>query len=102
MFELGEPQPSILFAHQLVKIQFVAKQINYVSIQFINQIFKKIDFKYQAYIYNNTGNDWKNQKLTLAIINPNDDLELPVLKAWVIGNDNRISDNEGRLNSTKG
>ncbi len=58
-----------------------------------------LEFHYQAQIYNNTGNDWDRQKLTLAILNTNDDLNLPVLKTWVLSEYVYDNSSEGLLNT---
>ncbi len=58
-----------------------------------------LEFHYQAQIYNNTGNDWNQQKLTLAILNTNDNLDLPKLKTWVLSDYVYDDYSEGLLNT---
>ena len=58
-----------------------------------------LEFHYQAQIYNNTGNDWNRQKLTLAIVNTNDNLDLPVLNTWVLSDNTYGYDADGLLNT---
>jgi uncharacterized protein (TIGR02231 family) len=85
-------------------LKYIVANASWKPYYSINAIDKneKIDFDYQAKIYNNTGNDWKNKALTLAIVNPNDNIELPKMNAWTIGEDSRYMDSEGRLNNFKG
>lgn len=52
-----------------------------LSAQDINQ---KINLKYKAKIYNNTGNDWNNVTLTLSTADPNLSASQPLLKPWYL------------------
>ena len=87
-----------------LQLKYMVNNASWKPFYSINAVNKneKINFKYQAKIYNNTGNDWNNQKLTLAIVNPSDDLSLPVLKTWTIGDFVEMQYGEGRLNNIKG
>jgi uncharacterized protein (TIGR02231 family) len=42
----------------------------------------KIELKYKAKVFNNTGNDWDNVSLTLSTGNPNLSASIPVLDPW--------------------
>lgn len=44
----------------------------------------KINLKYKAKVFNNTGNDWSNIKLTLSTANPSLSATAPVLDAWFL------------------
>ncbi len=62
-----------------------------------------LNFMYQAQIYNDTGNDWKNKKLTLALVDLSEDVSRPKLKTWVLSDsDSDYRYSEGRLNNFKG
>jgi len=52
-----------------------------LSAQDINQ---KINLKYKAKVYNNTGNDWDNIDLTLSTADPNLSASAPNLTPWYI------------------
>lgn len=68
-------------------------------------IDEDIAFEYQAQIYNDTGNDWNNKPLTLALIDPSDDVSKPKMNTWVLTNDGygrRDYTAEGRLSKAKG
>ncbi len=43
---------------------------------------QEINLVYKANIHQNTGNDWKNVKLTLSTLNPNQQHHKPVLPVW--------------------
>ncbi len=85
-------------------LKYIVSNASWKPYYSINAIDKneEIDFDYQAKIYNDTGNDWKNKPMTLAIVNPNDNLELPTMNAWTIGEDSRYKKSEGRFNNFKG
>lgn len=44
----------------------------------------KIQLKYKAKVFNNTGNDWSNIKLKLSTANPSLSATAPVLDAWFL------------------
>lgn len=44
----------------------------------------KINLKYKAKVYNNTGNDWNNINITLSTSDPNLTASAPVLKPWYL------------------
>ncbi len=44
----------------------------------------KIKLKYKAKVFNNTGNDWEDVKLTLSSSNPNLSASAPILDAWFL------------------
>lgn len=44
----------------------------------------KINLKYKAKVFNNTGNDWQNVNLTLSTANPSLSATAPVLDAWFL------------------
>ncbi len=46
----------------------------------------KINLKYKAKVYNNTGNNWKDVQLTLSTSNPSLSATAPVLDAWFLNN----------------
>ncbi|TNE53796.1 MAG: mucoidy inhibitor MuiA family protein [Bacteroidetes bacterium] len=48
---------------------------------------QKINLKYKAKVYNNTGNDWKDVDLTLSTADPNLSASSPELNPWYIGSD---------------
>lgn len=50
-----------------------------------------IFIEYQAQIYNDTGNDWDNKPISLAILDSSNDISKPTLKAWTFAEkDNAI------------
>ena len=64
-----------------------------------------INIEYQAQIYNDTGNDWENKPITLAIIDSSTDVSLPKMRPWVLDGDydsNDIYSGEGKLSTSKG
>ena len=44
----------------------------------------KIKLKYKAKVFNDTGNDWSNVKLTLSTANPSLTATAPILDAWFL------------------
>ncbi|MFD1551241.1 hypothetical protein DNU06_13025 [Putridiphycobacter roseus] len=59
-------------------------QANYdLSAQDVSGI---INLKYKAKVFNNTGNDWEEVKLTLSSSNPNLSASAPILDAWFLNN----------------
>lgn len=46
----------------------------------------KIELKYKAKVFNNTGNDWDNVSLSLSTGNPNLSASIPVLDPWNLNN----------------
>jgi len=63
-------------------------------------IDSKISLKYKAKVYNNTGNDWENVKLTLSTSNPNLSASAPTLTPWYLNSRSVVSDdykNEGYI-----
>ena len=46
----------------------------------------KINLKYKAQVYNNTGNSWDNVKLTLSTADPKLSASHPVLTPWYLNN----------------
>lgn len=52
------------------------------------ELTNKITLKYKAKVYNNTGNNWEDVKITLSSANPNKTASAPELKTWVISNSN--------------
>lgn len=48
----------------------------------------KIQIEYQAQIYNDTGVDWENKPITLAILDSSDDIEKPDLEVWTLDDNN--------------
>ncbi|MDX1350510.1 MAG: DUF4139 domain-containing protein [Putridiphycobacter sp.] len=57
-------------------------QANYDLAAF--DISGKINLKYKAKVFNNTGNDWRHVKLTLSTANPSLSASVPVLDAWFL------------------
>lgn len=59
---------------------------------------------YQAQLYNDTGNDWIDKPITLAVIDPSDDVSKPNMKPWVLTDDYSYnkSSGEGKLSNSKG
>lgn len=49
-----------------------------------NNITEKINLKYKAKVYNNTGNDWKGVQLFLSTSDPNITASAPELKPWFL------------------
>lgn len=45
---------------------------------------QKINLKYKAQVYNNTGNDWEHVKLTLSTADPNLSASHPILSPWYL------------------
>ena len=56
-----------------------------LSAKDINQ---KINLKYKAQVYNNTGNDWKNVTLTLSTGDPHLSASHPELSPWYLNSSN--------------
>ena len=46
----------------------------------------KINIKYKAKVYNNTGNDWSKVNLKLSTSNPNLSATAPILDTWFLNN----------------
>jgi len=44
----------------------------------------QITLNYKAKVFNNTGNDWENVKMTLSSANPDKTASAPDLEAWII------------------
>lgn len=67
-----------------------------------------ITLEYQAQIYNDTGNDWDNKPITLAILDPSEDVSKPAMDAWVLdnygyyGNEGKLSDARGKYDRSDG
>ncbi len=64
---------------------------------------------YKARIFNNTGNDWDNKPMTLAVVSPDDDPSKPNMNAWILDksgyskNEYRTSSvNKGRVKDESG
>lgn len=45
---------------------------------------QSVFIEYQAQIYNDTGNDWDNKPITLAILDSSDDILKPELNIWTL------------------
>ena len=60
-----------------------------------------ITLEYQAQIYNDTGNDWNNKPLTLAMMDFSTDVSKPLMDTWVLNGYSSYAD-EGILSNTKG
>ena len=52
----------------------------------------KINIKYKAKVYNNTGNDWNDIKLVLSTSNPNISASAPELSPWYLNGNSIVSD----------
>ena len=52
----------------------------------------KINLNYKAKVYNNTGNNWSNVKLTLSTSNPNISASAPDLKPWYLNSNSVVND----------
>lgn len=63
-----------------------------------------ITLEYQAQIFNDTGNDWINKPITLAILDASDDVSKPKMNTWVLNDDNygKRYAGEGKLSKAKG
>ena len=61
-----------------------------------------VTLNYQAKIYNDTGNDWVQKPITLAIMNPLDDVTKPKMDSWVLDEESNDDYSEGRLSKAKG
>lgn len=53
----------------------------------VTDISKPIDLIYKAKVFNNTGVDWDNVKLTLSTADPNKTAEKPKLNAWTLNHE---------------
>ncbi len=53
----------------------------------VTDINKPIDLIYKAKVFNNTGIDWDNVKLTLSTADPNKTAEKPRLNAWTLNHE---------------
>ncbi len=53
----------------------------------VKDISKPIDLIYKAKVFNNTGIDWDNVRLTLSTSDPNKTAEKPKLTAWTLNHD---------------
>ncbi len=49
----------------------------------------EVQIEYQAQIYNDTGNDWDNKPMTLAIVDATHDITKPALQTWVLDGNKR-------------
>ena len=47
----------------------------------------QVTFEYQTQIYNDTGVDWNNKPITLAILDSSDDIDKPELDIWTLEED---------------
>ena len=54
----------------------------------------KINLKYKAKVYNNTGNDWNNIDITLSTSDPNLTASAPNLKPWYLNYNSLTSNND--------
>ncbi|MEE9349598.1 MAG: mucoidy inhibitor MuiA family protein [Flavobacteriaceae bacterium] len=61
-----------------------------------------VTLNYQANIYNDTGNDWNHKPITLAIMDPLDDVTKPKMNSWVLDEESYNDEAEGRLSKAKG
>ncbi len=52
---------------------------------------QKINLKYKAQVFNNTGNDWKDVALTLSTADPNLSASHPELSPWYLNNYGNIT-----------
>lgn len=50
------------------------------------ELTNNITLKYKAKVYNNTGNNWDNIKITLSSANPDKTASAPTLTPWVVSN----------------
>ncbi|MCT4583174.1 MAG: DUF4139 domain-containing protein [Flavobacteriales bacterium] len=50
------------------------------------ELTNNITLKYKAKVYNNTGNNWDDIKVTLSSANPDKTASAPILKPWVVSN----------------
>ncbi len=73
-----------------------------------NKDNSNIDIEYQAQIYNDTGIDWYNIPMTLAILDSSNDIDMPELDVWSLENSENqyskrrySSSNTGRNNDKK-
>ncbi len=49
-----------------------------------SDVSNKVTLNYKAKVFNNTGNDWEDVKITLSSANPDKTASAPTLEAWVI------------------
>ncbi len=54
----------------------------------------KINLKYKAKVYNNTGNDWNDINITLSTSDPNLTASAPVLKPWYLNYNSLTTNND--------
>lgn len=54
----------------------------------------KINLKYKAKVYNNTGNDWNNINITLSTSDPNLTASAPALKPWFLNYSSLTTNND--------
>lgn len=50
------------------------------------ELTNNITLKYKAKVYNNTGNNWDDIKITLSSANPDKTASAPILKPWIVSN----------------
>jgi uncharacterized protein (TIGR02231 family) len=53
----------------------------------------KINLKYKAKVYNNTGNDWDDVSMILSTSNPNISASAPELQPWYLNGNSVVTDN---------
>lgn len=54
----------------------------------------KINLKYKAKVYNNTGNDWNNVNITLSTSDPNLSASAPVMTPWYLNYQSLTTQND--------
>lgn len=57
---------------------------------------QKINLKYKAQVYNNTGNDWNNVKLVLSTGDPHLSASHPTLSPWYLNSYDMVKFNKGQ------
>ncbi|HBS11580.1 MAG TPA: hypothetical protein DEO36_03420 [Flavobacteriaceae bacterium] len=66
-----------------------------------NEGQSSITIQYQAQLYNDTGNDWTNKPITLAILDSSADINKPEMKIWTLEGDEYEYSNTRRYNNKK-
>ncbi|MEO1518334.1 MAG: mucoidy inhibitor MuiA family protein [Bacteroidota bacterium] len=57
---------------------------------------RQLTFEYQAQLYNDTGVDWIDKPMTLAILDSSDDIDMPAMTIWNLESD-RESHRKGQI-----
>jgi hypothetical protein len=64
----------------------------------VRDITRPLEIGYKATVYQYSGEDWNNVKLSLSTANPRKNNQAPALRAWYWGNPNNYSDYYNSVN----